>query len=246
MKKEKYFGNLYEFDALDDAGNTTTPTHLPPSSRPRERLLENGPHSLSDRELLSIMLNTGVSGKNVNVLAAEILDKLHSQKDIPSVKELSAISGIGNTKSSVIVAMMEFGRRHWGNRGIVVRTGKDVYDLIRHYAYSKQEHFLSISLNGAHEVIEVRVVTVGLVNRTIVHPREVFADIIQDRASAICVAHNHPSGLCGPSPEDDEITALLEKAAEILGIQFLDHIIFTQQDFFSYRKFGKLTIQAAH
>jgi DNA repair protein RadC len=112
--------------------------------------------------------------------------------------------------------------------------------LIRHYADRKQERFLSVSLNGAHEVINVRVVTVGLVNRTIVHPREVFADPLSDRCSAICVCHNHPSGNLEPSIEDDDVTTSLETAAAILGIRFLDHLIFSETAFFSYKKENRL------
>jgi DNA repair protein RadC len=89
-------------------------------------------------------------------------------------------------------------------------------------------------------VLSIRVVTIGLVNKTIVHPREVFADIIQDRAAAFIVAHNHPSGKLNPSGEDDEITERLAKAAEILGLHFLDHLIFSDSDWWSYRQNGRI------
>jgi DNA repair protein RadC len=135
--------------------------------------------------------------------------------------------------------MLEFGRRRWGSAGTMVKHPSDIFTLIRHHADRKQERFLSISLNGAHEVLAVRVVTVGLVNRTIVHPREVFADIIPDRAAAFIVAHNHPSGNLNPSPEDDEITNRLKDSAEILGLRFLDHLIFSQEAFFSYSQEGR-------
>ena len=207
---------------------------------PREKLLDKGPAGLSDRELLSILLNTGVKGKNVSVLADELLEILDRKKEIPSFEKLSVIKGLGKAKSCTIAAMLEFGRRWWGTSTTRIARPRDIFDLIRHYADRKQERFISLSLNGAHEVLAVRVVTVGLVNKTIVHPREVFADLIQDRAAAFCVAHNHPSGHLTYSPEDEEITRRLYSAALILGIHFMDHLIFTQEDYWSFRENGKL------
>jgi DNA repair protein RadC len=139
----------------------------------------------------------------------------------------------------MVVAMLEFGRRKWAG-GVKIKHPQDIFNLIRHYADRRQEHFLCLSLNGAHEVIATRVVTIGLVNRTIVHPREVFADPLMDRASAVIVAHNHPSGQLMPSPEDDEITLRLKVTAEILGFNFLDHVIFSEASYFSYRQSKRL------
>ena len=213
---------------------------LPPAERPRERLLEKGHASLSDTELLSILLNTGIQGKSVTALARELLELLDRNKDIPPVEELSRLSGLGQSKACAVAAMLEFGRRRWGAYGTRIKYPADIYTLIRHYADRKQERFISLSLNGAHEVIEVRVVTIGLLNRTIVHPREVFADIIQDRAAAFCVAHNHPSGQLECSPQDEEITRRLLDAANILGLHFLDHLIFSEAAWWSFRENGKL------
>jgi DNA repair protein RadC len=218
----------------------TGPRSLPPAQRPRERLSADGPGALSDEELLSILLNTGIQGKNVTVLAQELLERLDREKGIPPVKELALLSGLGKTKASAIVAMLEFGRRRWGMAGTRIKHPLDIFNIIRHHADRRQERFICVSLNGAHEVLAVRIVTIGLVNRTIVHPREVFADPIHDRASAIMVAHNHPSGQLQPSGEDDEITLRLLKAAEILGLHFLDHIIFSESTYYSYRQNSRL------
>ncbi|MDR1250692.1 MAG: DNA repair protein RadC [Treponema sp.] len=218
---------------------------LPPERRPRERLLANGPVALSDAELLSILLNTGTRGKPVSILAEELLGLLDRNKDIPPVQELSRLAGMGNTKAASVAAMLEFGRRRWGSVGTRVKHPLDIFSLVRHNADRKQERFISISLNGAHEAMAVRVVTIGLVNRTIVHPREVFADLIQDRAAAFAVAHNHPSGKLRPSPEDDEITDRLRAAADILGLHFLDHLIFSEKDWWSYRQNGRIRENAA-
>jgi DNA repair protein RadC len=216
-----------------------TPRALP-SKRPREKLISSGPSALSDHELLSILLNVGVKGKPVSVLAKELSERLDHEKGIPSIKTLSRLTGIGESKACAVVAMMEFGRRKWGAAGTRIRHPLDIFNTVRHYADRRQERFICISLNGAHEILAVRIVTVGLVNRTIVHPREVFADPIADRSCAVCCAHNHPSGELKPSPEDDDVTLTLLRAAEILGIRFLDHLIFSEASYFSYRQSGRL------
>jgi DNA repair protein RadC len=211
------------------------PRSLPLALRPRERLIRDGPEALSDEELLAIVLNSGIKGKNVSILAMELLDLLEQDKNIPSIKELRGLTGLGESKAGSVLAMMEFGRRRWGPFGAKIVRPADIYALVRHYADRKQERFISISLNGAHEVLAVRVVTMGLVNRTLIHPREVFADVIADRSCGICVCHNHPSGEIVPSQEDNEVTIALVKAANVLGIKFLDHVIFSETSYYSYR-----------
>ena len=213
---------------------------MPKEQRPREKLLASGPASLSDRELLAILLTTGSKGNNVRKLAGELQNLLDRSKDIPSVKEISMLAGIGAAKACSVAAMLEIGRRRYGSFSARVKHPADIFTLVRHYADRKQERFISLSLNGAHEVLAVRIVTIGLVNKTIIHPREVFADLIQDRAAAFCVAHNHPSGQVTCSPEDEDITERLLGAAKILGIQFVDHIIFSETNWWSFRENGKL------
>jgi DNA repair protein RadC len=208
---------------------------------PQERLIARGPDALSDRELLAVLLNTGIKSKRVWTLAGDLLKYLDKRKGIPDVEELSKILGLGKGKSCSIVAMLELGRRQWGIAGTCIRQPEDVFNLIKHYADRKQECFICLSLNGAHKILAVRIVTIGLVNKALVHPREVFADPILDRASAVIVAHNHPSGQLAPSSEDDEITERLRAAAEILGLNFLDHIIFSETAYFSYQKNRRFT-----
>ena len=211
------------------------PRSLPSEDRPRERLIRCGPGALSDQELLSIILASGIRGKNVSILAQELLLMLDKRKDIPAMKELTGHKGLGDAKACTVLAMLEFGRRKWAS-GQRIRQPGDIYNLIRHYADRRQERFICMSLNGAHETLAIRIVTIGLVNRTIIHPREVFADPILDRASAIVVAHNHPSGNVQPSEEDHQITIRLKAAADILGINFLDHLIFSENFYFSFRQ----------
>jgi DNA repair protein RadC len=213
---------------------------IPFDERPREKLKARGPASLSDKDLLAIILNTGIQGKNVIKLAEDLLSLLDRNKEIPSIQEISGLTGIGLSKACAVAAMLEFGRRQFGAFSECIKKPHDIFTHVRHFADRKQERFISLSLNGAHEVLAVRVVTIGLVNKTIVHPREVFADLIQDRAAAFCVAHNHPSGKLQSSPEDDEVTDRLQSAADILGLQFIDHIIFSETNWWSFRENGKL------
>ncbi|MDR2758856.1 MAG: DNA repair protein RadC [Spirochaetaceae bacterium] len=236
MKKDRFL----VYDTSDEKFLISGPRSLPLSQRPRERLIKFGAETLSDRDLLAILLNTGVKGKNVSTLAEELLNRLEQDKEIPPVKELIRLTGVGESKAAAVAAMLEFGRRRWGMTGAKITSPGDIFTTVRHYADRRQERFICLSLNGAHEVLAVRVVTIGLVNRTIIHPREVFADPISDRSCAICVAHNHPSGELQPSPEDDEVTSTLWKAAKILGIRFLDHIIFSAKAYLSYSQTGRL------
>ncbi len=121
------------------------------------------------------------------------------------------VSGIGEAKATTIAAAFEFVRRRIRPDGLKITSPLDVVPLLQHYSDRKQEHFICISVNGANEVIQVRVITIGLVNQSQVHPREVFADVIAERATSIIVAHNHPSGNVKPSQEDINITKTIEK-----------------------------------
>lgn len=208
--------------------------------RPRERLQYGGARALSDQELLQAILGSGSKNSDVRALSESVLKVINERNDALTVKCLSKISGIGTAKASLICASLEFARRRIRPEGIKISAASDAYPLLQHFASEKQEHFICISLNGAHEVIATRVVTVGLVNATQIHPREVFADPITDRASAIIVAHNHPSGQLAPSAEDLKATKLLVDAGKILGIRVLDHVIFGKNGFISLQEKGYL------
>ncbi len=213
---------------------------LPVCERPREKLQEKGAAALSDLELLAILLGSGTKGHDVMKVAGRILKALDGNPKQPNLQELQQVEGVGLAKATLIAAALEFARRRILPEGLKISTPADVFPLIQHYADRKQEHFICISINGANEVIKSRVVTVGLVNKTQVHPREVFADPIIDRASAIIIAHNHPAGTLTPSTEDKEITAQLKSAGETLGIRLLDHIIFNHMRYYSFLESGEL------
>jgi DNA repair protein RadC len=206
----------------------------------RERLMREGASGLTDGDLLAALIGTGTRGKGVRVLADEVLELLDASAGLPEAALMRKLPGIGEAKACAVTAALELGRRLYGLRDKRIASPKDAWPLIVHWADRKQERFVCCSLNGAHEVIAIRVVSIGLVNRTIVHPREVFADPIVDRACAVIVAHNHPSGRLEPSPEDMDITRRLKEAAEVLGIALLDHLIFSKEGYYSFVEHGLL------
>lgn len=209
-------------------------TDLPLHDRPREKMQEKGAAALSDLELMAILLGSGTKGHDVMTVARRIVKIIDERNANPSIHELQEIEGVGPAKATLIAAALEFSRRRIRPEGMKISFPADILPLIRHYADRKQEHLLCVSLNGANEVITARVVSVGLVNRTQVHPREVFADPITDRAAAIIIAHNHPAGSLDPSKEDIAVTRQLQAAGETLGIRVLDHVIFNHKDYFSF------------
>lgn len=224
----------YRRAALDDI------TCLPVHDRPRERLIRKGPGILSDHELLTVFIGSGSRHNGVAKIASQLLKALDSPGSTPDPATLLNIKGIGSTRAAQLCAAMEYARRRLCPSRKRIERPADVLPVVGHFQDRPAEHFLSLSLNGAHELIALRVVTIGLINRTIVHPREIFADPIQDRATAIIVCHNHPSGNLEPSVEDREVTKQLTQAGEILGIKLLDHIIFSIQGYFSFLESGEL------
>lgn len=197
-----------------------------------------GSEALSDAELLAILLRTGVAGKSALELARLILEKAGTNLPRWSVEDFRKVPGVGKAKACQIVAAFELARRFSQRERPVIREPKDVIPYIQHIADKKQEYFLCLTLNGAGEVIQTRVVTVGLLDSSQVHPREVFADAITDRAAGIIVAHNHPSGKLEPSPQDLAITRQLAEAGKLLGIELLDHIIITKNGWLSLKREG--------
>jgi len=204
----------------------------------RERMLKLGSGSISNLELIVAILGSGVPGKPVRKLAKEVLNQITKSSDSCDLDQLMLISGMGEAKSCAVAAALELGRRIFSTRGTRIAMPKDAYPLLIHFADIRQEHFIVISLNGGHEVNAIREITKGLINKTVVHPREVFADPITDRACAVVVAHNHPSGNLEPSDEDVDITKRLRQSGDILGIPVLDHLIFSESGYFSFMEHG--------
>lgn len=215
--------------------NVLNVSEIAEQERPREKLESIGPEGLSDYELLMILIGSGGRGRSVTQIAADLLVRIQSCSGPITLAAVSEVAGIGTAKGSLIVAALEFARRRFAVGGSKIRQPQDILPYVHHLKSHAQENFVTISLNGNHEVINVRVVTVGLANFCQVHPREVFADVITDRATALIVAHNHPSGNLQPSQEDLNLTKRLVQAARILGIKLLDHVIFTNTGYISLR-----------
>ena len=208
-----------------------------PADRPRERRERLGIEALSDKELLMLLIGSGSSRRNVEELADELLADLDRNPRL-SAADIMKISGIGIAKASAIGAALELGRRRVSKRAPSISNPSDIYREIRHFSSREQESLVVVMLNGAHEVIGTFVATVGLLNKTIVHPREVYAAAIKERAAAIAIAHNHPSGNVLPSDDDKDVTVRIRKAGDILGIKLLDHLIFTDEKYYSFLEHG--------
>ncbi len=209
---------------------------IPPEERPREKLLEKGAKVLMDKELLAILLGKGSQNLDVMTLAEKLIPVIDKKGFRLTAEDLKQFKGIGDAKAAIVLAAIEFTRRRIKPEGFKINAPEDILPHIRHYADRKQEHFLCASINGANEVMNIRVVSIGLVNTTQVHPREVFADPLMDRASAVIVAHNHPSGDLTPSKSDISVTKRLISAGNILGIRFLDHVIFNKKSYYSFKE----------
>lgn len=206
---------------------------LPLFDRPREKMEEKGPSALSDLELLSVLVSSGTQSRPVFEIATDLLALL-DRKPEASIEDMLKIRGLGRAKSTQVAAAIELGRRRTRRNGVQITSPRDIYNEVRHYAYRSQEQFIVLSMNGAQEVIDIFTATIGLVNKTLIHPREVFSEPIRRRAATIAIAHNHPSGQLAPSEEDINVTNRLVEAGKILGIKVLDHLVFTAEGYYSF------------
>jgi DNA repair protein RadC len=215
---------------------------LPRLDRPREKIAQKGVESLSDQELIEAIIGRGTRNKDVRALSREIALLVAEKPPDIRYDDLRGIEGIGPTKAAQVMACFELGRRCFRQPDAVrtIQKPEDVMPLVAGLGERRQEHFISITLNGAGEVIATRTVTIGILNHSLVHPREVFADAITDRAASIICVHNHPSGSLEPSPQDIAITRQLQEAGTVVGIQLIDHIIVTKNGFCSMKERGLL------
>ena len=219
-------------------GAMKTIKDLPEHSRPREKLRERGAAALTDEELVAAILGMGTAGVDVRTIARQVAGLIREHKTGLTLEHLLAVPGVGLAKAAQILSAFELARRHLVKETVRIATAEDVLPLLADIAGRQQEHFVCISLNGANEVIAKRIVTIGLLDQSPVHPREVFADVIADRAAAVILAHNHPSGDVEPSEADRRTHERLTDAANILGIRILDHIIVARKGRFSFRENG--------
>ena len=211
---------------------------MPEHSRPREKLRERGASALTDEELVTAILGRGVKGLDVVAMSKSVAKLIRKHKENLSVNHLTSLPGMGLAKAAQILSAFELARRYLLKDTVKIKSAKDILPLVADIANKQQEYFVCISLNGANEVIEKRIVTIGLVNSSQIHPREVFADVIADRAAAVIFSHNHPSGDPKPSDIDIKTHKQLTEAGKILGLRILDHIIVTKKGYFSFQEAG--------
>jgi DNA repair protein RadC len=198
------------------------------------------PVKLSDRDLIKtvLVLNTK-NPANKNILSG-VMSLIKEKDTRVSYADLIAVKGIGPVKASALMACFETGRRYFtpADPSIKVTKPEDILNHVSWLRTKNQEHFVVLTLNGAGEILGNRVITIGLLNHSLVHPREVFADAITDRAASIICVHNHPSGSLEPSSQDIAITTQLKDAGALLGIQLIDHVIVTKDRHVSMRERG--------
>ncbi|QKF81745.1 RadC family protein [Halarcobacter ebronensis] len=209
--------------------------------KPRERLLKYGLSALKNYELIAILLGSGIKGKDIIKLSHEIEKFLDLNFETIDLNSLQNIHGLGSVKAGQLLSAIELSRRYLLKEPHKkISCANDVYEQLKPYKNKTQEYFLTLYLDGANKLIETRVITIGTLNQSLVHPREVFCHAIEKRCASIIVAHNHPSGILEASLEDIEITKRLKHSGKILGIELLDHIIFTKEAFVSLKEEGVL------
>ncbi len=218
---------------------------LPVSERPRERLQKFGVEALSAQEILALILGRGIAGESVTVTAQRLLSRFGSLKGIASasIEELSQVRGVGPAKASQIKAAFELANRLEGypelGKKPIVKTPDEVASLVRgRLRGKKKEHFLALLLDTRNQLIKVSEISVGSLDTSIVHPREVFKEAIAASAASVIFAHNHPSGDPQASEDDIGLTKRLAEAGEIVGIDVLDHIIVCDKEYQSLKGRG--------
>ena len=200
----------------------------------RETAMEHGISFLFDEELVMLILGSGTSCMPVEVMAEKIVEVLDDSDPADVVNNLLRLKGVGQGKALAVAAALELGKRRSNHLRAPVKKPEDVVPFVMSYAVNTKEHFLLVTLNGGHEIIQIHVISVGTLNRTLIHPREIYSTAMRENAAAIIVCHNHPSGNCEPSEEDILVTHNLEQVGEIMGIELLDHIIVSKESYYSF------------
>jgi len=208
--------------------------------KPREKLFERGAKALKDYELIAVMLGSGVKGKDVLQLSKEIEKLLKSEFENLDLEKLLEIKGLGIAKAATLLSAIELSKRYLLKQHKTISNASEAYEEFKDIADKRQEYFVALYLDGANRILEKRTLFIGTVNKSLVHPREVFAPAIELRAASLIVAHNHPSGELQPSQADIAITQKLTQSAEILGIDLLDHLIVAKEGYFSFEEDGLL------
>jgi DNA repair protein RadC len=223
---------------------------LPESERPRERLLAGGERVMSDSELLAILLGGGSRDENALALAQRLLVRFGNLRRVAAagIGELAALKGVGKAKIARLRAAFAIGRRLSAEpiaAGAAIKSSSQVF---RHYRErfkdAKKEVFVCLLLDTKHKIIHEEEVSVGLLNESLVHPREVFNPAIRESAAAVIFVHNHPSGDPKPSRQDEQLTRRLHEAGKVTGIRVLDHVIIGRDGYHSFAENGQLDREA--
>ena len=202
--------------------------------RPREKLAARGAASLSDYELLMAIIGSGNKQADVTKIARDLQKLLQDKGRELTFDDLLSIGSLGPAKSTQIMAGFELWRRRFeSSEQPVIDSPDKAADQLADIRDKKQEYFVCLTLDGANRLISKRIITIGTLTSSLVHPREVFAEAISDRAASIIVAHNHPSGNLQSSDADRQVTERLKEVGVLLGINLVDHIIVTSKDFVS-------------
>jgi len=217
---------------------------IPEDERPREKMLKQGSEYLSNAELLAILLRTGTQKQSAFTLAQKIIKEIKSLSNLHQmeIEQLMQIKGIGLAKAVQIKAALELGKRvaqASGDDKYTIKSPQDAANyMMEEMRYLAQEHFYALLLNVKNQVLSKELISVGSINSSIVHPREVFKQAIIKNASSLIVLHNHPSGDPTPSREDIEVTKRLSETGKIIGIEILDHIVIGDLRFVSLKEKG--------
>lgn len=217
---------------------------LPINERPRERFKTHGPTALSHAELLAILIRTGTPQCSARQLADLLLSKAGNLRNLAQyeVSELAAFPGMGHAKAIQVLAAFELGKRLYAtdtSEPVAIRSPREAANLfIPSLRYVDKEHFMAAHLNTKNQIIAVETVSVGTLNASLVHPRELFKTAVKNSSAALIVAHNHPSGDPEPSKEDLQLTRRIKQAGELMGIEVLDHVIVGGERFVSMKERG--------
>lgn len=209
---------------------------LPQFKRPREKLFEKGPAALKDYELLAILLRTGYQGKSALEVAKRILAEININElsKLP-LQKLAKLKGVGKSRAATIIAAFVLAQRLSPKKENTISSPADVFKLVTDYKNKKREYLIGIYLDARKQLITKKVISIGTLDTSLIHPREVFNPAVRFNASSVIVVHNHPSGDSKPSLEDKKITQKLIQAGELLGIGLIDHLIITEDDYFSFK-----------
>lgn len=211
-------------------------SQIPLLDRPREKLQRKGAAALSDFELLEVLIGNGAAGIDVGTIARHIHKHLQEGLGAFNLEILTSIRGVNTAHASKLIAALELAKRHLVRDAAPLKSVSDILARMDAIRTKQQEHLVCLSLDGGQRLIAHRTLTIGTLDTLLAHPREVFSDAIVDRAAAVVVVHNHPSGDPQPSQKDIELTQQLAAAGQLLGVPLRDHIICTKNDYFSYRQ----------